>query len=72
MTLSSEDIAAAVDRFQPMLHNCLTEGTAWQQNGVTSERVLTRTRSIADGSMAIAAHAADLIAAAVKAGHLPA
>src|SRR4051812_42595057 len=32
--------AAAVDRFQPMLQNCLTEGTAWRQHGVTSDRVI--------------------------------
>ena len=70
-TTPEAQFAAAVDRFQPMLHNCLTEGTAWQQNGVTSERVLTRAGSIADGSTAIGEHAAELIAAAVKAGHLP-
>jgi putative hydrolase of HD superfamily len=64
--------AAAVDRFQPMLQNCLTEGAAWRQHGVTSDRVIARNRHIADGAAAVWAHAAQMIADAVKAGHLPA
>ncbi len=62
--------AAAVDRFQPMLQNCLTEGTAWRQHGVTSDRVIARNRHIADGTTAIWDHAAQMIADAVAAGHL--
>lgn len=64
--------AAAVDRFQPMLQNCLTEGAAWRQHGVTSDRVIARNRHIADGAAAVWDYAAQLIADAVKAGHLPA
>ena len=63
--------AAAVDRFQPMLQNCLTEGAAWRQHGVTSDRVIARNRHIADGAAAVWDYAAQLIADAVKAGHLP-
>ena len=63
--------AAALDRFQPMLQNCLTEGVAWRQNGVTSDRVFARGRYIAEGAPAVWEHAAELIAAAVQAGHLP-
>ena len=63
--------AAAIDRFQPMLQNCLTEGVAWRQNGVTSNRVIARGQYIADGAAAIWEHAAQLIAEAVQAGHLP-
>ncbi|MEI6467229.1 MAG: HD domain-containing protein [Verrucomicrobiota bacterium] len=63
--------AAAIDRFQPMLHNCLTEGTAWRQNGVTHQKVLARGEQIATGSPALWEHAAQLIADAVRAGHLP-
>src|ERR1051326_4606179 len=29
--------AAAVDRFQPMLLNCRTQGVAWNRHGVTHE-----------------------------------
>src|SRR5690606_4234005 len=32
--------AAAVDRFQPMLLNCLTQGAAWARHGVTHDRVV--------------------------------
>jgi putative hydrolases of HD superfamily len=64
--------AAAVDRFQPMLQNCLTEGAAWRQHGVTSDRVIARNRHIADGAPAVWDYAAQMIADAVKAGHLPA
>lgn len=64
--------AAAVDRFQPMLQNCLTEGAAWRQHGVTSDRVIARNRHIADGAAAIRDLAAQMISDAVAAGHLQA
>jgi putative hydrolase of HD superfamily len=64
--------AGALDRFQPMLQNCLTEGVAWRQNGVTSDRVIARGQQIAEGAAAVWEHAAELIAGAVRAGHLPA
>ena len=62
--------AAAVDRFQPMLQNCLTEGAAWRQHGVTSDRVIARNRHIADGAAAVWDYAARMIVDAVNAGHL--
>ncbi len=62
--------ATAIDRFQPMLQNCLTEGAAWRQHGVTSDRVTERNRHIADGAAEIWTYAAQLISDAVKAGHL--
>jgi putative hydrolases of HD superfamily len=62
--------AAAIDRFQPMLQNCLTEGTAWRQHGVTSDRVIARTNHIADGAAEVWTYAAQMIGEAVKAGHL--
>lgn len=62
--------AAAVDRFQPMLLNCATEGSAWQRHGVTSDRVIARNRHIADGSEAVWAYAAEMIRDAVAKGHL--
>lgn len=62
--------AAAVDRFQPMLQNCNTEGAAWRHHGITSDRVIARNAHIADGAAAIWDHAAQMIIEAVKAGHL--
>ena len=64
--------AAAVDRFQPMLLNRATEGSAWQRHGVTSDRVIARNRHIADGSAAVWAYAAEMIREAVAHGHLKA
>jgi putative hydrolases of HD superfamily len=62
--------AAAIDRFQPMLQNCLTEGAAWRQHGVTSDRVIARNRHIADGAAPVWEYAAQMITDAVQAGHL--
>jgi putative hydrolases of HD superfamily len=62
--------AAAVDRFQPMLLNCLTEGAAWRRHGVTYPRVVARNKHIADGSTAMWAYMSDLLARTVAAGHL--
>ena len=62
--------AAAVDRFQPMLLNCLTEGAAWRRHGVTSERVIARNQHIANGSTALWEYARRMIDDAVAAGHL--
>ena len=64
--------AAAVDRFQPMLLNCATEGSAWQRHGVTSDRVIARNRHIADGAAAVWTYAAEMIREAVSKGHLKA
>ncbi len=63
--------AAAVDRFQPMLLNCLTEGAAWRRHGVTSDRVIARNQHIVHGSTALWDHARRMIEDAVAAGHLP-
>ncbi len=32
--------AAALDRLDPILHNCYTGGMAWREHGVTADRVL--------------------------------
>jgi len=62
--------AAAVDRFQPMLLNCLTEGAAWKNHGVTSDRVIARNQHIGEGSTALWEHMSQMIADAISAGHL--
>ena len=62
--------AAAMDRFQPMLLNCLTEGAAWRMHGVTSDRVLARNTPIIDGATEVWNYAARMIEQAVAAGHL--
>ena len=70
-TTPEAKFAAAMDRFQPMLLNCLTEGAAWKMHGITSDRVIARNRHIEDGAAEVWTHAATMIAEAVAAGHLP-
>lgn len=33
-------LAAAIDRLDPLLHNCYTDGLSWREHGVTAGRVL--------------------------------
>ncbi len=69
-TTPEAKFAAAVDRFQPMLLNCLTEGAAWQRHGVTRDRVIARNKHIADGAAELWEYAVEMIERAVEAGHL--
>jgi putative hydrolases of HD superfamily len=62
--------AAAIDRFQPMLLNCSTEGAAWRRHHVTADRVVARNSPIAAGSSGLWVKAAEMIRQAVASGHL--
>jgi putative hydrolase of HD superfamily len=62
--------AAAVDRFQPMLLNCRTEGAAWNRHGVTHDRVVARNRHIAEGCAELWRYAEKMLQGVVAAGHL--
>ena len=62
--------AAALDRLQPLTHNCMTQGRAWREHGVTEDQVLARNRHIGDGSPALWRHAENMIGNAVEQGHL--
>ena len=62
--------ATAVDRFQPMLLNCLTQGAAWNRHGITHDRVMDRNRHIADGCADLWKFAEQMVQEAVDAGHL--
>ncbi len=62
--------ATAVDRFQPMLLNCRSEGAAWQRHGVTHDRVVARNRHIADGCAPLWHYAEKMLEEIVAAGHL--
>ncbi|MBN1129558.1 MAG: HD domain-containing protein [Chitinispirillaceae bacterium] len=42
--------AAALDRFQPILHNIKTGGRVWKKAGVSADQVLITNRHIADGA----------------------
>ncbi len=62
--------ASAIDRFQPVLLNCSTEGAAWRRHGVSADRVLARNHEIVNGSPDLWAEVEAMIARAVGAGHL--
>lgn len=62
--------ALAVDRFQPVLLNCLTEASSWKRHGVTHDRVVARNSRIAEGSAELWRHMERLIQDTVNAGHL--
>jgi putative hydrolase of HD superfamily len=63
--------ATAVDRFQPMLLNCRTQGAAWNRHGVTHDRVVARNRHIAEGCAELWRYAERMLQEVVDAGHLP-
>lgn len=71
-TTDEAKFATAVDRFQPMLLNVHTAGSAWKRHGITHDRVVARNRHIAEGSTALWEYAAAMIAQAVSDGHLAA
>jgi putative hydrolase of HD superfamily len=62
--------ALAVDRFQPMLLNCHTEGSAWSRHGITQDRVLARNAAVADGCQPLWEYVVQMVQAAVDTGHL--
>jgi putative hydrolase of HD superfamily len=62
--------AAAIDRFQPVLLNCSTEGAAWKRHGVTADRVRARNAHIAEGAAPVWEKAAEMIQQAVDEGHI--
>jgi putative hydrolase of HD superfamily len=64
--------AAAMDRFQPMLLNCRSQGAAWNRHGITHDRVVARNRHIADGCEELWRYAEKMLQDIVDAGHLAA
>jgi putative hydrolases of HD superfamily len=69
-TTDEAQFAAAVDRLQPMLHNYHTEGSSWKENGVTSDKVLSRNKHVAEGSTTLWDYAEKMIRRAVERGYL--
>ena len=63
--------AAAVDRLQPLLLNLATRGRAWQEHGMTADRVRAVNSKIALGSPVLWEHVRDLLDDAVANGYLP-
>jgi putative hydrolase of HD superfamily len=64
--------ARAIDRLQPMLLNCLTEGAAWRRHGVTHAQVMARNVMIGAGSTTLWRYISARVTEAVQCGHLTA
>ncbi|MGE0491423.1 MAG: HD family hydrolase [Vulcanimicrobiota bacterium] len=62
--------ASALDRFQPLLHNLLTDGQSWLENQVCRSAVWRRCSPIAEGSQTLWDHMAERIEQAVRDGLL--
>jgi putative hydrolase of HD superfamily len=61
----------ALDRFLPMMANCLTAGHAWRQNRVVFGQVWEKNSPIENGSRALWAIAKQMLEEAKRLGHLP-
>lgn len=62
--------AAAMDRFQPLLHNYNTKGGTWKEHKVHKDQVVKRNHPIAFGSPSLWEYATGLIDDAVNKGYL--
>jgi len=62
--------AHAVDRLMPLLHNFVTDGRSWRQNGIRRSQVEQRMAPIAAGSPRLHAFARRVIDAAETKGYL--
>jgi putative hydrolase of HD superfamily len=62
--------AAALDMFQPILHNYRTEGATWKEHGIRSRQVLERNRGTGEGATALWKYVVSLVGDAVKRGYL--
>jgi putative hydrolase of HD superfamily len=62
--------ALAMDRFQAVMVNYLSNGGSWREHRVTADRVLVRNQVIENSSPVLWAYARNLIEDAVAKGHL--
>jgi len=62
--------ALAMDRFQAVMVNYLSDGGSWREHRVSADRVIARNQVIANSSPALWAYARNLIEDAVAKGHL--
>ena len=62
--------AASLDRLQPLILNCNTEGHTWKKPGVTSEKVLKRNGILEETVPELWDYVKETIAGAVEKGYL--
>ncbi|MBP2626701.1 MAG: phosphohydrolase [Firmicutes bacterium] len=63
--------AGALDRLQPLLLHCNTEGESWKRHGITSEKVVARNKRIKEISDSLGMLVDELINDAIMKGYLP-
>lgn len=63
--------AGALDRLQPLLLHCNTEGESWKSHGITSEKVIERNKRTKEISESLGILVDELINDAIMNGHLP-
>jgi putative hydrolase of HD superfamily len=51
--------AGSIDRLQPMLSNCLNQGTTWNEHGVKRKQVFDKNKVIDKGSKLLWKYAQD-------------
>lgn len=66
------ELANAVDRLQPLLHNFLTEGRRWRDHGITADRIMAVNSPIADAIPEFGVVLRRIVAHASAEGWLPA
>jgi putative hydrolases of HD superfamily len=69
-TTPESRFANAMDRLQPLLLNYHSQGHAWREHGVTSDRVTDRCQVIGDGSQRLWDYGRRLIQQAVEKGYV--
>ena len=62
--------AGALDRFQPFLHNCNTQGRAWKEHGITADRVLQSNSHISIGAPVLWNRVQELVDEMVAEGYI--
>ena len=62
--------AYALDRLQPMLHNIITKGKAWQQHGIKKSQVIDKNSPMQEGSVSLWDYISGLLDDAVEEGYL--
>lgn len=72
-TTAEARFATTIDRLQVMLLNCVTDASAWRQNGVTHAQVMQRNAgAVSAGSTVLWSRIRRLVDDAVREGHLSA
>ena len=62
--------AGALDRLQPLLLHCNTEGESWKKHGITSQKVIERNKGTKEISDSLGSLVDELIKGAVTKGYL--